>query len=181
MLKWSLYFEGVFCSLPLYSTVAVSFNYLWQRASWILIILSFVFPGAPHHSLQQHDVLTRSSPLHSKLIGCVCIFFLSSLDIFWESKVIISSGEDVGWQRASHASDISAVMWLSWLWQWPVFSHCVQSYMRRSIWTVNVCCFWIVDHIGINSLYVWTLHLVQVMTLTDTKQTKRITLRYLKP
>lgn len=54
---------------PLYSTVAVSFNYLWQWASWILIIPSLVFPGALHHSLQQRDALARSSPLHPKLIG----------------------------------------------------------------------------------------------------------------
>lgn len=54
---------------PLYSTVAVSFNYLWQWASWILIIPSLVFPGALHHSLQQRDAPARSSPLHPKLIG----------------------------------------------------------------------------------------------------------------
>lgn len=114
------------CSLkvfsPLYSTVAVSFNYLWQWASWILIILSLVFPGAPRHSFQQHDALTRSSPLHPKLIG----FFLSSPDIFCESKVIISWAEDVGRQRDSHASDSGDVIWL-FCREWS-FSHCVQSH-----------------------------------------------------
>lgn len=131
--------------------MAVSFNYLWQWASWILIILSLVFPGAPRHSFQQHDALTRSSPLHPKLIG----FFLSSPDIFCESKVIISWAEDVGRQRDSHASDSGDVIWL-FCREWS-FSHCVQSHGGDSYdWPGQLQSLWTESYIMFIILRVWT-------------------------
>lgn len=118
------------CFLLSSSTVAVSFNYLWQWASWILIIPSLVFPWAPHRSLRQHDEITHL--LHPILIG----FFLSAPDIFWESKVIISWAEDVGRRGDSHASDSRDVIWLSCP-EWSSSALCVVSYEEIQVFLLE--------------------------------------------
>lgn len=70
-------------------TVAVSFNYLWQWASWILITLSLVSPGAPPFTPAAWRARTFQSP--SPQINWPPLP-LSSPDIFWKPKVIISWG-----------------------------------------------------------------------------------------
>lgn len=112
---------------PLYSTVAVSFNYLWQWASWILIIPSLVFPGALHHSLQQRDALARSSPLHPKLIG----FFFPSSHLLTSSGSqrlslvelrLLEDGETVMHQTAGMSFGDSVL-------SAPLSPRCVQSHV----------------------------------------------------
>lgn len=133
--------------------MAVSFNYLWQWASWILITPILVSPGVPRHSPRQHDELTRSSPLHPKLIG---FFFPPShlLTSFGSQRLSLVGVENVGRPSDSHASDSRDVIW-PFCPEWAVSRLCAGSCeQNQTFWPPRATdkCLWTRDYVRFNAI-----------------------------